>query len=669
MMNSISKLRQLLSLILPRTLGACAVAFILLQSTGLSQEQASFKSKPRKTAGLLEQLLASEGPPGVPSQAGPFSAQVSIAAFENNNDEIKAQIDPKLLSKSLQPIKLTVELESGENIPSWIRLLLPKLQLPKIQTSRGSVLVAIEQPDGKTLKRLSDEPAVVSIEVNRPPTFGPPASYIRPVDIEARRSHMVEEFLAENPSITGAGIVGAIFDEGKVRNTHLEFRTLKTDPNSSTVQTRTLKGLSRHSSHVAGIVSARGVKAEAIGMAPDVKLVSYDWDNDLLNLSNIASRTQFSSHSYGPVTGWSQDLSSGMWYWYGDRTLSNDEDARFGKYGAAEAKLDEILHAHPSLLTFVAAGNVRGYNPPTQPIAHLHQVIAGGQISWEVASDVHRNSDYKQGGLDTITGLGIAKNAICIGSIEPITSDRQISMTSYSSWGPTDDGRIKPDLVANGQKLLSVSYAADDAYLPMSGTSMATPAAAGIGALLVQDFRKFRGREPLSSDIKAILIHSADDAGQPGPDPVFGWGALNAFAAGRIISRKAEHLIDEGELAELKTKSYALQADGLAIRVTLVWNDPAGDPNSQGLNDSTPALKDDLDLELSGPDGQLYYPYSLDPANPLAPARHDRPNRVDNVEEIDATSKPGIWTIRVKATKLADKSQAYSLVTSGFVTK
>jgi hypothetical protein len=668
-MNSISKILCRLSPSLPRALGACAVAFIILQNTGLSQEQTSFKSKPRKTVGLLNELLESEEPPGVASKSSPFTAEVSIAALENDNEEKKAQIDPKLLSKSLHPIKLTIELESGENIPSWIRLLLPKLQLPKIQTSHGSVLVSIEQPGGKILKRLSDEPAVVSIQVNRPPTFGPPASYIRPVDIEARRSHMVEEFLAENPSITGTGIVGAIFDEGKVRSTHLEFRTLKNDPNSSTVQTRTPKGLSRHSSHVAGIISAKGVKAEAIGMSPDAKLISYDWDNDLLNLSKIASSTQFSSHSYGPMAGWSQDFKSGTWYWYGDPTLSNDEDANFGKYSPTEAKLDQILHAHPSMLTFVAAGNVRGYNPPTQPIAHVHQVIAGDQISWEMASDVHKNSDYKQGGIDTLSGLGIAKNAICIGSIEPITSDRKISMTSYSSWGPTDDGRIKPDLVANGQKLLSVSYAADDAYLPMSGTSMATPAAAGIGALLVQDFRKVRGREPFSSDIKAILIHSADDAGEPGPDPVFGWGAVNAFAAGRIISRKSEHMVDEGELAESKTKTYALQADGQAIRVTLVWNDPAGEPNLKGLNDSTPALKDDLDLELSDPDGQLYYPYSLDPANPLAPARHDRPNRVDNVEVIDATLKPGIWTIRVKATKLAAKSQAYSLVTSGFVIK
>src|SRR6266853_2890249 len=181
-MRSISKIRRLLSRSLPKLLGAFAIAFIILQNAGLSQEQTNVKSKPRKTVGLLDKLVNSGETTGVAPKSDLFSAQVSIAAFENDNNENKEQIDPKLLSKSLDPIKLTVELDSGENIPSWIRLLLPKLQLPKIQTSHGSVLVSIEQPGGKILKRLSDEPAVVSIQVNRPPTFGPPASYIRPVD-------------------------------------------------------------------------------------------------------------------------------------------------------------------------------------------------------------------------------------------------------------------------------------------------------------------------------------------------------------------------------------------------------------------------------------------------------------------------------------------------------
>src|SRR5215467_9074528 len=176
-MNSITTIRRLLSSGLLRILGVCLVAFITLLSAALSQEQPKSNSKHTKTVGLLNKLLNSQEPIEAAAESRLSSAQVSIAAFENDNDnkddneKQKPQIDPKLLSKSLHPIKITVELESGTNIPSWIRLLLPKVQLPKIQTAHGSVLIAIEQPDIKTLKRLSDEPAVVSIEVNRPPTF------------------------------------------------------------------------------------------------------------------------------------------------------------------------------------------------------------------------------------------------------------------------------------------------------------------------------------------------------------------------------------------------------------------------------------------------------------------------------------------------------------------
>jgi hypothetical protein len=142
---------------------------------------------------------------------------------------------------------------------------------------------------------------------------------------------------------------------------------------------------------------------------------------------------------------------------------------------------------------------------------------------------------------------------------------------------------------------------------------------------------------------------------------------LNALTAGRIISRKTEHLITEADIVKGQDEIYRLEANGQPIRVTIAWTDPAGNPNMGGLNDSAPALIDDLDLELNAPDGTLHYPYSLDLLNPLSPARHDRPNRVDNVEEVETTSTQGFWTIRVKGTRLGAPSQRYSLVTTGFL--
>jgi subtilisin family serine protease len=82
-----------------------------------------------------------------------------------------------------------------------------------------------------------------------------------------------------------------------------------------------------------------------------------------------------------------------------------------------------------------------------------------------------------------------------------------ITTTTFSSWGPADDGRIKPDIVANGFRLFSTDDADDAAYLDLSGTSMASPTASGIACLVAQLFKEKHGGAATSAELKALLIH------------------------------------------------------------------------------------------------------------------------------------------------------------------
>ena len=130
----------------------------------------------------------------------------------------------------------------------------------------------------------------------------------------------------------------------------------------------------------------------------------------------------------------------------------------------------------------------------------------------------------------TVPSPATAKNSITVGSLVPGTN----SLSGFSSRGPTDDGRIRPDLVATGGH---TSTLPGDGYGFKTGTSMASPVVTGIAALLIEEWRwLYTLDQPLTQPlpphkVKAILIHTATDLGLPGPDYSFGWGRVNAREA------------------------------------------------------------------------------------------------------------------------------------------
>jgi len=463
-------------------------------------------------------------------------------------------------------------------------------------------------------------------------------------------------------SLSGSGTTAnrlGVWDGGGVRTTHQEFggRVTQIDSPAATHY---------HSTHVAGTMIASGIAPSAIGMSFEASLIAYDWDYDDAEMAAAAAAgLNISNHSYAYITGWYHDGSD--WYWYGDPTISEVEDYGFGFYGSGAQIWDNIAYNAPYYLICQAAANERDDVGPG---------AGGGHYVWGVDdwvwSTATRDPDGGTNHYDCIPWNANAKNIMTVGAVEDYpdgyANPGTVVMSSFSGWGPTDDGRIKPDIVANGIGLYSSSNGSDADYISISGTSMSTPSVAGSANLLFRHYESTHNSvTPLSSTIKAVIIHTADEAGSfPGPDCKFGWGLMNTLKAANIITvdmTDADMIIEE-PISDGQTNTHVLQCDGdNPLRVTIAWIDPAGTPPAPSLNPTTPMLVNDLDIRLEHiSTATIYQPYYIDvPVSTAKAVIGD--NSVDNVEQIYVEAAPaGEYQLRIthKGTLAAD--QWYSLI-------
>lgn len=426
-----------------------------------------------------------------------------------------------------------------------------------------------------------------------------------------------------NLNLNGENITVGVWDGGPTRLSHQEFG-FRVDSGDGVTA---LNGNSFHATHVTGTIAASGVQPNAKGMAPSIFVKTYDWSNDLTEVTQeIQNGLLLSNHSYGTP------LSSINDPWY------------TGAYSQPARAWDQVAYAAPYYLMVASAGN-DGNNT---------------------------NSSPSTPNYDKLNGNKNAKNNLVVANAQDATIDNDgnlisVFINSGSSQGPSDDLRIKPDITGNGTGLYSTNSSSDTSYTTLTGTSMAGPNVMGTLALLQQYFNQLNGRFMRAATLKGLACHTADDAGIPGPDARFGWGLLNAKAAATTLKNNGlSSWVEEGILSQGQTQTFTFQSvAGLPLIASLTWTDVPGVANTGVLNDPTPALVNDLDLRITQ-NGSAFFPWRLQ-QNANLNALRDADNNVDNVEIIKIDqANGGIYTITISHKgNLVSGKQHYSLIVTG----
>lgn len=485
------------------------------------------------------------------------------------------------------------------------------------------VRTAIVVIDPEDLPRLAAEPSVQSIEPAPPPDVPDNANNTQPLS-------NVDDVQLPPYNLSGAGINVGVWEATEVatsgfgiRNTHQQLTPRVTVEEAS--------NLSNHATHVAGTVAASSVNsAAAEGMAPAANLGSYGSAGDANEMTLAANSAGgagdplpivISNHSYGIVIGWN-----------GAGTIFTPNQNLFGNYTNLSVGFDNVVAA-TDLMVAKSAGNDRNDAGP----------VATGP------------RDCTQNGLgvdaDCISPRGVAKNIITVGAMNGAGA-----IAGFSSFGPTDDGRIKPDLMAQGVGVTSTGAASDTNTFVNQGTSMSTPAVAGMAALLLEEAGD-QGLALSAAAVKAILMQTAQDVtvGQAtvGPDFATGYGIADIQAAVDLLRLTggpgvAQDTIAAPGAAGAFTRAFVVPAGQPELKMTLAWTDPAGNPLAP---QNQPKLQNDLDLRLIAPDGTVVRPWRLNPAAPATAAVRDGgDDTVNNVEQASVLNPAaGIWQAQVTA--------------------
>ncbi len=430
-------------------------------------------------------------------------------------------------------------------------------------------------------------------------------------------------------NLNGQGMVARVWDGGRVRLTHNLFSN-----RVSTVDDNTTTTFSQHATHVTGTVIASNASPSTKGMAFEATAKTFNWGSDESEvLGEVLDGMLLSNHSYGIPLSSTTNVKQPAWL--------------VGSY-IQEAKVwDEIAYLSPYYLMVTSAGN----------------------------SGFENNTEPTTAGYDKLIGNKLAKNVLTIANAQDVSVDAAgnitdaVEINGSSSQGPADDGRIKPDITGNGTGLLSASNGSNTATTTLTGTSMASPNVTGTLLLVQQHYKNVNNNFMKAATLKGLATHTADDAGNVGPDAIFGWGLLNAKKCVETISSNGlQSWISEETMRQNLTYTLNVKSLGTApLIASITWTDVPGEANinTTVVNNSTPALVNDLDIRITK-NGNIFYPWRL-ASDASAEATRTGDNNVDNVENVKIdTPTAGDYTITVTHKgQIVGNNQKFSVVVTG----
>ncbi len=495
-----------------------------------------------------------------------------------------------------------------------------------------------------------------------PPPAGPESNRIR--------THVQATLVQNAPyNLTGNDVKVGIFEWNHVLQTHSDFsgRAVRKDA--------TAYDPHHHTTMVAGIIGGNGSQSAANGgtayqwkgMAPGADLFSY---NANTGGTTAQDYLDYAGDLQGAVGTDLIDIANNSWGSTGGCAVAD-----YGLYEGLCPDLDAAVIGDlgkPVTIVFSAGNERDGYGEDPQSTDCIDNAAPPYENYW--------NLNFPKA----------AKNIIAVGAIDSYDN----TMTQYSSWGPLLDGRLKPEITASGhhngrdQNNISIvdpdnmygdppyytngagyrtpGYVNNYVYGWFAQTSCAAAATSGCLALLLEACRDRLDTQidPLPSTLKALIIHSALDLNDatnwynPGPDYASGYGLLQVRDAVDLVESLS---FREGKVTTGHADNYTftVPAGATEVKVTLVWDD------QPAIANANPALVNDLDLKVYSPGNVQFYPWTLDPQNPSAPAVRTAPDHLNNVEQVlvNTDINAGTWRVVVDPYGLPEPPQRYSIVT------
>lgn len=406
------------------------------------------------------------------------------------------------------------------------------------------------------------------------------------------RSNMIDVDYLTGRHFDGSGVHVAVNDDGFV-GPHIDFQ--------GRIDQSEVEGdlIGNHGDGVAGIIGAAGnLNPQNRGMATGARLFVRQYEAnlpgtvDLLLASNVVIFN----------TSYSNGCNAG--------------------YTTTTQLVDQEQFEHPALMQVFSAGNSNG-----------DDCNYGAGNQWGNITGGHK----------------IAKNCIAVANLD--SSD---AIVESSSRGPAADGRIKPDISAHGRNQMST--VPDNQYSPFGGTSAAAPGVAGVLAQLYQAYREMFLEEAPAALLKCVLLNTASDLGNVGPDFIYGWGKINAYRALRLLEdgRYTSGTVSAGETISVPIEIPA----GVRLgKVMVYWADEEGTPMA------ATALVNDIDISVEDPAQNLHLPYVLDAtpnsASLNAPATQGE-DHLNNMEQVPLFNPaPGNYQLNITGTTVPFGAVSY----------